>query len=182
MYYDYNGVTARLHTQVYGLSAGAFGYYGSHRVLKVLTNTLWGRAGIYTWYTYSCYAGYSGFKLSQPHWSPVLTHNPEPRPWKRPLSQPLPPELAPLQRYAYDILGADPSKPEDYTPAIVLEENTPLAVDPNTNQPVVLQTVVISASTLATLIAKFKTGELDPVKAGYKKYLDKLEAEGIRVI
>jgi hypothetical protein len=180
-YYDYDGRTVRLHRVTYGLSAGANGIYGVNHVLKVLTNTLWGRLGIYTAYTYTCYAGYSGFKLSRPLWSPT-TPQATSLPWKKPTTQPIPPILAPLRRYVYDILGADPARPEEYAQAVILEEDTPLAIDPDTGQPVVLQTIVIKADTLANMIMRFRTGELDPVKMGYKKYLDKWELEGIRLL
>jgi hypothetical protein len=151
----------------------------------IITNSLWCRLAFTNPFvnTVTGHYGYSGFKLSHPQWSPVRNHNLEPKPsWRRPLSKPLPPEIAPLRRYAYDVLGADPAKPEEYDTVIILEENTPLAVDPNTNQPVELLTVVVRASVLADMIEKFKTGELDPITAGYDKYLDRWRKEGIRVL
>jgi len=164
-------------------SAGYAPYYISLVATVIITNLIRCRLALYNGASYSVYGyyGYSGFKLSHPQWSPVRTHNQEPKPWRRPLSKPLPPEVAPLRRYAYDILGADPSKPDEYEPAIILEENTPLAIDPNTGQPVELLTVVVRASVLADLLAKFRTGELDPVEAGYEKYLDKWKREVIKL-
>jgi hypothetical protein len=150
----------------------------------VITNSLWCRLAFTNPYlgTVTGYYGYSGFKLSHPQWSPVRSHNQESKPWMRPPSKPLPPGLAPLAKYAYDVLGADPTKPEEYDTVIILEESTPLAVDPVTGQPVELLTVVVRASVLADMIRKFRTGELDPVATGYKKYLDKWEHEGIKLL
>jgi hypothetical protein len=163
-------------------SAGFAPFYLSLVATVIITNLVRCRLALYNGSSYNLtgYYGYSGFKLSHPQWSPVRTHNQKPKPWRRPLSKPLPPGVAPLRRYAYDILGADPSNPDEYEPAIILEENTPLAIDPNTGQPVELLTVVVRTSVLADLLAKFKTGELDPVKAGYEKYLDKWKQEGYR--
>jgi hypothetical protein len=184
-YNDYNGTTRRRHGCVVRNRISDYGWvlHAWYSTMKVLTNSLWASLEFYSYWINTGYYGYSGFKLSQPHWSPVRAHNPGPRPWKRPLSKPLPPVISPLSKYAYDLLFIDPATGvEAYEPAIILEENTPLAVDPHTGQAVELLTVVVKAGVLADLISKFKTGELDPIKTGYKKYLDKWEAEGIRVI
>jgi hypothetical protein len=184
-YDDYNGTTRRRHGCVVRNRIADYGWtlHVWYSTLKVLTNSLWASLEFYSYHLNTGYYGYSGFKLSEPHWSPVRVHNPEPKLWKRPLSKPLPPEIAPLRRYAYDILFIDTSTGiEEYDTAIILEENTPLAVDPNTNQPVELLTVVVRADVLANMIRKFKTGELDPVRTGYKKYLDKWMYEGIKLL
>jgi hypothetical protein len=105
--------------------------------------------------------------------------NLDPQPWKKMASSPLPTALSALSKYAYNILGIDPAKPNEYSLGIILEEDTPLAVDPKTNFPVERLTVVVKADVLADLIAKFKAGTADPVATGYRKYLDKWKAEGI---
>jgi hypothetical protein len=125
------------------------------------------------------YAGYSGFKLSQPLWTPKRLVNVEAPVWKRPKTSSLPSALAALDKYAWDILGVDPSKPNDYSLCVMLEEDTPLAVDPATNFPVERFTAVVKADVLADFIAKFQAKTADPVTTGYRKYLDKWKAEGI---
>jgi hypothetical protein len=187
-YESWDGSTAVKHASASRQRVSDHGYapyYVFMTFTAVLTNTLRGRIAFEnaSSYTLFGYYGYSGFKLSHPHWSPIRVHNPEPRPWKRPLSKPLPREIAPLMKYAYDILFIDTATGvEVYEPAIILEENTPLAKDPDTGQPVELLTVIVKASVLADLISKFKAGELDPVSTGYKKYLDKLAQEGIKLL
>ncbi|MEM4570941.1 MAG: hypothetical protein QXE66_06505, partial [Desulfurococcaceae archaeon] len=103
----------------------------------------------------------------------------EPRPWRRGKTKPLPATLAGLEKYAYDILGLDPAKPNEYELGIVLEEDVPLAVDPVTSFPIETLTVCVRAGVLAELVNKFKRKELDPSLAGYKKYIDKWKSEGI---
>jgi hypothetical protein len=122
---------------------------------------------------------YSGFKLSQPLWSPKRLSNPNSKPWKKPATLSVPSVISPLQKYAYDILGIDPTKPDEYGLGIILEEDTPLAVDPTTNFPVERLTAVVKADVLADFIAKFKTGKADPVATGYSKYLKRWKTEGI---
>jgi hypothetical protein len=171
-------------SRYYITSHGTHLEHGSIVVTVIITSSRWCRIKYNNPHAnaITTHYGYSGFKLSHPQWSPVRAHNPKPEPWKKPLRKPLPPEIAPLRKYAYDMLGADPARPEEYEPSIVLEESTPLAVDPVTGQPVELLTVIVRASVLAELIAKFKTGELDPVGTGYKKYLDKWGREGIKLL
>jgi hypothetical protein len=121
---------------------------------------------------------YSGFKLSQPLWTPQrLVEMAGPR--KLPTDLPLPDPIKPLDKYKALILGLDPAKPGDYVLGIVLEEDTPIAVDPKTGFPVERYSAYVSATALADLIMKFKRKELDPVATGYKKYLGKWFSEGI---
>jgi len=185
-YYDYDGTTRRMHfykrrspttTYDYGVYFHTYGL----SLMKVLTNSLYGSLCFYqsVGSEKTAYYGYSGFKLSKPLWSPKRIHNPDPKPWKRKRTKPLPAGLEALEKYAFDIYGINPEKPDEYDVGISLEENTPLAVDPATNFPVERFTAVVQASTLADLLAKFKAGTLDPVKAGYRKYLNKWKAEGI---
>jgi hypothetical protein len=63
--------------------------------------------------------------------------------------------------------------------AVILEEDTPLAVDENTGFTVERKSVYVLADVLADLITKFRTGALDYVKAGYEPYLRKWKAGGI---
>jgi len=181
-YYDYDGTNARLH------AFSAQYHYGivfvPLYVARILTNSLYARLGFYnytgTTYSDGCY-GYSGFKLSRPLWSPRRV-NDSAKPFKLKTDLPLPDPIKPLDKYKCLILGINPDKPDDYDLAIILEEDTPLAVDPNTGFPVERYSAYVSATALADLILKFKRGELDPVKAGYKKYLDKWKAEGIKLL
>jgi hypothetical protein len=123
------------------------------------------------------YYMYSGFKLSQPQWTPSRASSV--KPVRLPTNLPLPDPIKPLDKYKALILGLDPRKPEDYVLGVVLEEDTPIAVDPNTGFPVERYSAYVPATALADLITKFKRKELDPVATGYKKYLEKWFREGI---
>jgi len=179
-YVDSDGITVRYHTTQY--TKGTYGDVIPHLgVCKVLTSTLYGCLVFYNpadVETYGFY-GYSGFKLSKPHWSPRRVHNPEPKPWKRPKTKPLPLPIKALDKYAFDLLGINPDKPDEYGLGVILEEDTVLAVDPASGLPVERLTVVVEADVLADYIKKFKAGTADPEKTGYRKYLDKWLAEGI---
>jgi hypothetical protein len=181
-YEDYDGTTARLHIRQY--TGGTYGDDKPHiSVLKVLTNSLYARLSWNNAYSaaVSAYYGYSGFKLSQPLWAPKRLNilDIDPQPWKKTKTSPLPSSIAALDKYAYDILGIDPLKPNDYALGIILEEDTPLAVDPATNFSVERYTAVVEASVLADFIAKFKAGKADPVATGYAKYLKRWKTEGV---
>ena len=176
-YYDFDGTVGRIHGDVLAPSSNNSGLF----VARILTNTLYGRIGFYQSVNIAniyAYYGYSGFKLSKPLWSPARVNDPV-MPFKLKTDLPLPDPIKPLDKYKALIYGINPNKPNDYDLAIILEEDTPLAVDPNTGFPVERYSAYILASSLADLIAKFKTGALDPVKAGYRKYLDKWKREGI---
>jgi len=157
-------------------------YYFEHIVYSsILTDTKYGGICFYQ-NTGSSTSGrytYSGFKLSQPHWSPRRLDNPEPKPFKLPATAPLPDPLKPLDKYKAMILGLDPERRDEYVLGIILEEDTPLAVDPATNFPIERLSVYVKADVLADMIAKFKAGALDPVQAGYAKYLKRWKNEGI---
>jgi hypothetical protein len=179
-YGDYDGTTFRKHTG--HISGGSYGDECPHfELTRIWTYSLHGRISASNPGSSSCYLyyGYSGFKLSQPLWSPKRLIDPNPMPWKKPTSLTLPSAIAPLQKYAFDILGIDPNKPNDYGLAVILEEDTPLAIDPATNFPIERVTVFVKADVLADLIAKFKAKTADPVITGYAKYLDKWKLEGI---
>jgi hypothetical protein len=148
-------------------------------VSRILTNTLYGRIEGSSGNADTLDYGYSGFKLSQPLWSPKRLSNNPAKPWKKPTTLSVPSVISPLQKYAYEILGLDPTKPEDHVLGIILEEDTPLAIDPATNFPVERLTAVVKADVLADFIMKFKAKTADPITTGYRKYLDKWKAEGI---
>jgi hypothetical protein len=177
-YNDYDGATLRIHTWM--KTGGSYGnYLPQLSVTKILTNSLYARLDFYpTSSTYLEY-GYSGFKLSQPLWTPKRLNDTDPKPWKRATTLPLPDPIKPLDKYKAEILGLDPTKPEEYALGIILEEDTPLAIDPATNFPVERLTAVVKADVLADLIAKFKAGKADPATTGYLKYLRRWKAEGI---
>lgn len=178
IYQDFDGTTGRAHTTQF--TGGQYGDCKPHLdVTKILTSTLYARFVAYNaaGSANPFYYGYSGFKLSHPLWSPQRVHNPPPLPWKKPATKPLPSALAGLERYAFDILGVDPARPMEYDLGIILEEDTVLAVDPETKFPVERFTAYVKADVLADYIAKFKAGTADPVLTGYKKYLDKWKVE-----
>jgi hypothetical protein len=180
-YYDNDGTNLRLHLSTqynYSYELG-----GGYTVSRILTNSLYAALRWYngssTNYVYGYY-GYSGFKLSQPLWTPKrLTDSMAGKPWKKAKSKPLPDLISALDKYAYDILGIDPNRPNNYDLGIILEEDTPLAIDPATNFPVERLTVVVKADVLADFIAKFKSGKADPVATGYSKYLKRWKEEGV---
>jgi len=170
-YFDFDGTTAREHVDGTNARIG---------VLKILTNTLYARLTFYndTTSAQSAYYGYSGFKLSQPHWVPQRRDT-STKPFKLSTDLPLPDPIKPLDKYKALIRGLDPANPDRYVLAIVLEEDTPLAIDPNTGFPVERKSVYISADVLANLVMQFKSGKTDYVKAGFEPYLKKWKAEGI---
>lgn len=175
---DYDGVTVRSHGVVENYNEFA----SCISTRRVLTYSLYGRMRFKNGYTttQTAYYGYSGFKLSQPLWSPKrINQNPPPKPWKVSRTKPLPLTIAKLDKYAFDILGINPTKPDDYDLGVFLEEDTLLATDPATNFPVERFTAVVQADVLTDYIDKFKVGTADPATTGYRKYLDKWKAEGI---
>jgi hypothetical protein len=180
-FYSDSGDISYLHQNFY--TGGSYGDIQPHiGVIKILTNTRYGHLRAYNADSANARNfryGYSGFKLSKPLWSPKRLNDPEPKPWKKPTSLILPSAIAPLQKYAFDILGIDPSKPNEYGLGVILEEDTPLAIDPVTNFPVERLTAVVKADVLADFIGKFKAKTADPIQTGYRKYLDKWKLEGI---
>jgi hypothetical protein len=149
--------------------------------IAILTNSMWGRLHIYNTsnITRRFAYGYSGFKLSQPlHTVIHLDHRAIPFKVEKP-DLPLPEPIKVLDKYKALIYGLDPDKPFEYALGVILEEDTPLAVDPNTGYVVERKSVYVLASKLADLVARFKSGELDYVLAGYEPYLKKWKAEGI---
>jgi len=163
-------------------SGGSYGDVKPHlELLHLITNENYIAINVYSADTASqTFAyGYTGFKLSQPLWSPKRLSDPPAQPWKKPTTLSLPSPLAPLQKYAAEILGLDPAKPNEYALGIILEEDTPLAVDEKTGFPVERLTAVVKADVLADFIAKFKAKTADPVATGYARYIKKWLVEGI---
>jgi hypothetical protein len=174
IYSHYDGTTATPH------ASGRGGSFSALSVERILTNTLYARLQLYNISTTSTYYGaygYSGFKLSQPQWSPVKESNS--KPYKKATDLPLPAPIKPLEKYKAEILGLDPSKPDDYCLAIILEEDTVLARDPITGFPVERMSAYVPADTLADLITQFKRGKSSPDITGYTKYIMKWKNEGI---
>jgi len=180
-YNDYDGTTAREHAAHYNYDSYVSIDVHLTGITRILTNSLYAQLYFTNAEAASKTAvyGYSGFKLSQPLWAPKRLNDPNPMPWKKPTSLTLPLAIAPLQKYAFDILGIDPSKPNEYGLGVILEEDTPLAIDPVTNFPVERLTAVVKADVLADFIGKFKAKTADPIQTGYRKYLDKWKLEGI---
>jgi len=179
-YYDFDGTTRRLHDRDYGYPNATYPEPRTVHLemVKILTNTLYGSIGLYPTFAGSLNVGYSGFKLSKPLWNAIRNNDPL-LPWKKPTTLSLPPILSGLQPYAYEFLGIDPDKPNDYVLGILLEENTPLAYDPNTNFAVERLTVVVSADALAKIIANYKAGKVDLIQLGYGKYIDLFKKAGV---
>ena len=179
-YFRYDGTTRS--EEYWFFTRGSYGDVRPHiAVAKILTNSLYGSIGFYNPESIgqTLYYGYSGFKLSQPLWTPKRLNDPVAQPWKKPTSLSLPSPLAPLQKYAAEILGLDPARPNEYVLGVILEEDTPLAVDEKTGFPVERLTAVVKADVLANYIAKFKAKTADPVATGYARYIKKWLVEGI---
>jgi hypothetical protein len=178
-YWDYNGAVRSMHarSRTHYISGAGLPALVPICVNRILTNSLYGSLEFYCGTATTGYYGYSGFKLSKPLWAPKPVDDPEV--WKKAKTTSLPSALSVLDKYAWDIYGLDPSKPNDYALGVILEEDTPLAVDPATNFPVERYTAVVKADVLADLIAKFKAKTANPVATGYVKYLNKWKLEGI---
>ncbi|RLI87286.1 MAG: hypothetical protein DRP01_02205 [Archaeoglobales archaeon] len=180
-YYQFDGTVRILHRGT-DFNASVEPHLG---VLKILTHSLYASLRFYNGDTnpMTGYYGYSGFKLSRPLWTPKREDSLAPaRVWKKPTTKSLPENIKPLQKYAYEFLGLSPNKPNEYALGVILEEDKVLAVDPETNFPVERLTAVVEAETLSNLIKQFKEGTLSPEETGYRKYLDKWESEGIRLV
>jgi len=213
-YYDYDGTTRRLHhgwtrDTTTNVDYGHFFSRFSTGLLKILTNALY--ASLMYWqnsgYLQTVSYGYSGFKLSQPLWSSVRAQgqaNPliKPKPWKRKPSKllPLPRKIKALEPDAFDRWN---DQIRDYELSIMLEEDTPLAVDPETGFAIERLTACIKAEDLVNLLNQRDEPTLRPdvvleappkcrgrnmreltkeefeEVTGYKKYFDKWRDKGI---
>jgi len=210
-YMDYDGVTRRFQRgrrrdPTTNYDYGHFAYTEGLGVMKVLTNSLYGSLYSYhnTGVDQTTYYGYSGFKLSKPLWSPKHLSNPNlsPKPWKRRLTRALPSEVSVLEPYACEVYDEEVG---GYIPVIMLEEDTPLAVDPTTNFPVERLTVHVTPEKLIDILnqrddptlrpnivleapqryrglkmRELKASEFEEV-TGYRKYLDRWRSEGINI-
>jgi hypothetical protein len=171
-YDDYDGITRRRHTGQY--TGGGYGDIRPHlHVMKILTNALYGSLEFYNGATsaYTGYYGYSGFKLSMPLWSPKRLNDPVPA-FKRPTQFPIPANVSQLAKYIVDIFVDG-----KYQQAIVLEEDTPLAVDEKGN---VIESLSVYAR-VEDFIKNLTALKADPVGLGWKKYFDKWASEGITI-
>ena len=177
----YDGTTLSQIGGDYGQMSPSYGFYRlpSININAIVSNSLWIRLSFYqtaAGISGTGYYGYSGFKLSKPLWK--TTPAVDPKPFKQKASQ-LPDVLTPLSDLAVDIY--DPSI-NDYKTSIILEENTPIALDPNTQFPVERLSVYVSVNDLVDIINGIKKRTFDPVKSGWKKYLDKWDSLGIKVV
>jgi len=176
---DYDGATERTHYVNEVSSGSACGYHiPCITFTAILTNSLYLHLNCYNGASTdrSAYYGYSGFKLSKPQWSAKRFD--DPRPWKRKAIKSLPTtpiDLTPLESYHYEIFD---TRINDYRDVIMLEEDTPLAIDPNTNFSVERFTAYVYVDNFVKNLDLFKA---DPIKTGYKKYFDKWKSEGITI-
>jgi hypothetical protein len=174
-YNDYDGSTARRHGR-FGFSAASVEAGQAPTcisVRRILTNSRYARlAGYNNANADTLYYGYSGFKLSQPLWSPKRVGGKPALPFKRKTAFDIPPEVKPLEKYICDILMG-----EKYTQAIILEEDTPLATDAK-GFPVETLSAYAVVERFIELMPQIKA---EPVETGYKGYLDKWREEGIAI-
>lgn len=174
---QFDGASERIHGG--SVSNPSYGSVNTVSTAKILTNTLYAKISSWNNDTSAHYLryGYSGFKLSQPHWSPKRLNNDlDPPPWKRKTQFEIPktPDLSPLAKYIWDVYDHTIG---DYRQAIILEEDTPLAVDER-GFTVERYTAIVYVDDFIKNLAAFKA---DPMKTGYKKYFDKWLAEGIKI-
>jgi len=178
-------------------------YISKLQVAKVLTNSLYAsiRGENNDSVAHMFVYGYSGFKLSEPLWTPKRFNNPSIPAWKRELKTSLPSKVESLSPYSCEIYD---HRLNNYVPAIILEENTPLAVDPRTNFPIERVTVITPVENLLKILeardnpdkrpnitvetGKYKGSNLRNLSAeeyeeatGYKRYFDKWRSEGISI-
>ena len=172
-YYVFDGVTETLSTKDLNIWTD-----------RILTHTLYARMKFVNTSTSArftaCY-GYSGFRLSQPLYSPARSGSGR-RSWKRPLTQGLPKMLEPLEKHIFEVTGVDPSNPEEYRPVVILEENVPLAVDPRTGFVVERLTSYVPVETFMVVLRGLRERRIKLEDSGYKKYIDKWKAEGIELL
>ncbi len=188
-YNDYDGATARLHSEFVNYQEYYTRMLGSES--KILTNSLYGDIHAYNSQSsaVTLYYGYSGFKLGTKKWSPIRTADPKPYIIK-PSKYNIPSELSSLSKYIEDrYLFNENTYAFEYTQVLVLEKNTVLATDPTTGFPVerldihiktkdLLKPFIIGTLKYTTFLDYIKA---KPVETGFKKYLDKWKAEGITV-
>jgi hypothetical protein len=186
IYQDYDGSTTREHVRKYwgqiatGAGASVYGIATCELIIsRILTNTLYARLTAYDSAASTLTYGYSGFKLSQPQWTPIKALPLDTKPYKKTTDLSLPDPIKPLKKYKVEILGLDPNKPNDYCLAILLEEDTVLARDPRTGFPVERMSAYVPSDTLADLMTQFKQGKSSPDETGYTKYIMKWKNEGI---
>jgi len=202
-YRDFDGVTEREH-YVTAID-DAYERVKGTSIIKILTNSLYGRLRYYNAYGTAAVTatyGYSGFKLSQPLWSPVRMHNSEPKKWKRGLTTPLPDEISVLTPYAVELWDHET---QSYIPSIILEEDTVLAKDPATDFPIERLTSYTTIENLLNILRQRDDPTLRPdvvleappkyrgrrfreittsefeETTGYKKYFQRWRKKGIEV-
>jgi len=172
-YEDYDGTTRRPHSGQYRDPTASPFLSRVPAISKILTNALYGSVKFINAAATAktAYYGYAGLKLSKP--LKRITRAVDPPRWRRkPTEFPVPTELEPLSKYVCDLYD---TTEERYRQAIILEEDMPLAKDEKGNIVERLTVIVYSDDFLANLTAI----KADPVKTGYKKYLDKWAEEGI---
>lgn len=172
-YYDYDGASARLHTR--DQADDRADKWPHLEVQRILTNNLYARLAGYnkSWGATTFYYGYSGFKLSEPKWTP-LRLNTNTRPWKRKTQFEIPDILTPVPEMIRDVFDDDIG---DYRQAIILEEDVPLAVNEK-GFPVERKTVYVYVDDFLSILGMIKK---DPVKTGWKDYLTMLREKGVRI-
>lgn len=119
------------------------------------------------------YIGYCGFKLSQPKWKPQSV---DPIQWKKKTDIKLPKELEELADMVFDVYDW---KTKKYRPAIIIEENVPIAIDPNTMFPVHRKTTYVFLDEFINLIKLISTKKIDLDESGWKPIFDKWIEKGI---
>jgi len=170
-YASYDGTTEIIQTA--RRTGGSYGYLKAEiNVIRVITNTLWARLKFMNSSSGALTGryGYAGFKLSEPKFIPKRAYDPPV--WKR-RPQILPAELQNIKDYVWEIYNHNV---EDYRTAIVFEENTPLAYDPNTGFPIERYTVYAFYDDLKKILSLIAS---DPKKTGYNKYIDILKKAGL---
>lgn len=179
-YLDWNGAVANRHGRhrFDKISDAGYRYEPCLYVQRLLTNALYGRLEFYSGLATTGYYGYSGFKLSRRHYTLKPVNKPQTPPWKKSTDKKMPKMIEGLQKYAWDLYSYEL---RDYELSVMCEEDTPYAVDPETDFPVERLTVTVSAAILADLVKDFKKpgGEELELKSGWHPYMEKWRKEGL---
>jgi len=161
--HDYDGTTARLHTAHSGTGINphiesSFIISSSRWLRIIIRNT--------TTSSYTGYYGYSGFKLSQPQWTPKRL-NSAPL-FKRATRFSIPDAVKAI---ADRIVDTYDFSINDYRQTIILEEDTPLTIDEKTGFPVERYSAYIYVDEfISNILTQYINGQLNLVKSGWKKY------------
>lgn len=166
-YYDYNGITARMHFR--NVTHTTYEDNRNVTVHRILTNSLYARIGFNNAGTsaFTAFYGYSGFKLSQPQWSTRKVTAEQEIAFKCNIPKNKGVAFPQLREKAY-------LNPEGKLAYHLCSDV--LAVDPIKNVPVETVEYHVTEEDLVARLVKFKA---DSKGSGWEKIFTKLKEENI---